>query len=140
AQAQHSEQAARETAAQAQRQAQEAEEALERSDRALRKAFREAEQAGEGVRRAEWLIERRTEAPDEGPAAVKRARSEAEIAAERRMAERAARDQRERTVQAKRLRARIERGERVAIAAQRAIAGLEKAAAAVGARHLDLAE
>jgi chromosome segregation protein len=140
AQAQQAESDARDAAAEAQRKAQEAEEALERSDRALRKAFREAEQAGEGVRRAEWLIERRTEAPDEGPAAVKRARIEAEIAAERRMAERAAREQRERTVQAQRLRARIDRGERVAAAAQRAITALEFAAEAVGARHLQLAE
>jgi chromosome segregation protein len=140
AQAQQTERDARDTAAQAQRRAQEAEEALERSDRALRKAFREAEQAGEAVRRADWLIERRSEAPDEGPAAVKRARIEAEIAAERRMAERAAREQRERTVQAQRLRARIERGERVAESATRAITALESAAEAVGARHLKLAE
>ena len=140
AQAQQAEKDARDAAADAQRKAQDAEEALERSDRALRKAFREAEQAGEGVRRADWLIERRREAPDEGPAAVKRARIEAEIAAERRMAERAAREQRERTVQAQRLRARIERGERVVVSAQRAIAGLERAAEAVAARHRQLAE
>jgi chromosome segregation protein len=140
ARTQHAESEARDHAAQAQRQAQEAEEALERSDRALRKAFREAEQAGEAVRRADWLIERRREAPDEGPAAVKRARFEAEIAAERRMAERAAREQRERTVQAQRLRARIDRGERVAAAAKRAITALETAAEVVGARHLKLAE
>jgi chromosome segregation protein len=140
ADAQQSEKEARDAAAHAQRRAQEAEEALERSDRALRKAFREAEQAGEAVRRADWLIERRSEAPDEGPTAVKRARIEAEIGAERRMAERAAREQRERTVQAQRLRARIECGERVATAARRAIEGLEKAAEAVKARHLQLAE
>src|SRR4051812_19599662 len=137
---QQAEQDAREAASGAQRDAQEAEEALERADRALRNAFRDAEQAGEGVRRTEWLIERRREAPDEGPAAVKRARIEAEIAAERRMAERAAREQRERTLQAQRLRARIERGERVAAAAQRAITALESAAEVVGARHLQLAE
>jgi chromosome segregation protein len=140
AQAQHTEREARDIAAQAQRRAQEAEEALERSDGALRTAFREAEQAGEAVRRADWLIERRSEAPDEGPAAVKRARIEAEIGAERRMAERAAREQRERTVQAQRLRARIERGERVAQSAKRAITALEAAAEAVGNRHLQLAE
>jgi chromosome segregation protein len=140
AQAQQVERDARDAAAEAQRIAQETEEAFERSDRALRTAFREAEQAGEGVRRADWLIERRREAPDEGPAAVKRARIEAEIAAERRLAERNAREQRERTLDAQRLRARIERGERVAAAARRAIAGLEKAAEVVGTRHLQLAE
>src|SRR3954454_19116246 len=85
-------------------------------------------------------MERRREAPDEGPAAVKRARIEAEIAAERRMAEHAAREQRERTLQAQRLRARIQRGERVAAAAARAVVALEKAAEVVGDRHLKLAE
>jgi chromosome segregation protein len=138
--AQGAERAARDAAADAQRRHQEAEEALERSDRALRKAFREAEQAGEGVRRADWLIERRREAPDEGPAAVERARIEAEIAAERRMADRAAREQRERTLQAQRLRARIERGEMVAETARRSVAALEVAAEVVGARHVKLAE
>src|SRR4051794_10702080 len=140
AQSQHAERDARDAAADAQRLAQEAEEALERAEGALRKALRDAEQAGESVRRADWLIERRREAPDEGPSAVKRARIEAEIAAERRLAERAAREQRERTVQAQRLRTRIERGERVAEAARRAIGALEKAAEVVGARHLQLAE
>jgi chromosome segregation protein len=140
AEAQQTERQARDAAAEGQRKAQEAEEALERSDRALRKAFREAEQAGEAVRRADWLIERRREAPDEGPAAVKRARIEAEIAAERRLAERAAREQRERTLQAQRLRSQIERGERVGVAARRAVTALESAAQAVGARHLQLAE
>src|SRR5947209_12250800 len=48
--AQQAEKDARVAAAEAQRKAQDGEEALERSDRALRKAFREAEQAGEGVR------------------------------------------------------------------------------------------
>jgi chromosome segregation protein len=91
------------------------------------------------VSRADWLIERRREAPDEGPAAVKRARIEAEIAAERRMAERAAREQRERTLQAQRLRARIERGELVAESARRALTALEAAAEVIGARHLQLA-
>jgi chromosome segregation protein len=138
--AQEAEKSARNQAAQAQRSAQEADEALERSDRALRNAFREAEQAGEAVRRAEWLIERRREAPDEGPAAVSRARIEAEIAAERRMGERAAREQRERALQAQRLRSRIERGERVAAAAATAALALEKAVEVVGARQLTLAE
>src|SRR5215217_5091724 len=68
--AQEAEKDVRDGAAQAQRSAQEADEALERSEHALRKAFRQAEQAGEAVRRADWLIERRREAPDEGPVAV----------------------------------------------------------------------
>jgi len=138
--AQEAEKDVRDGAAQAQRSAQEADEALERSEHALRKAFRQAEQAGEAVRRADWLIERRREAPDEGPVAVARARIEAEIGAERRMAERAAREQRERTLQAQRLRSRIGRGERVAAAAARAVLALEKAAEVVRARHLKLAE
>ena len=137
--AQQAEAGARDAAANAQREEREAEEALERADRALRKAFRETEQAAETVNRADWLIERRREAPDEGPTAVKRARIEAEIAAERRMAERTAREHRERVETARRLRARIERGELVGAGARRAIQALEAAAEAVGARHVELA-
>lgn len=133
------EEAARTAVADTQRAAQEAEEALERSDRALRNALREKEQATEAVSRNDWLIERRREAPDEGPAAVKRARIEAELAAERRNEERAERERRERAKHAEQLRTRIERGERVAETARRAVAALSAAADAVGARHVALA-
>jgi chromosome segregation protein len=133
------ERAARQAVAEAQRVAQEAEEALERADRALRTAFREKEQAAEAASRAEWLIERRREAPDEGPAAVKRARIEAELAAERRLEERTERERRERVQHAQRLRARIERGELVAATAARTVEVLGAAADSVGARHVALA-
>ena len=39
----------------------------------LRAAVRDLDEAAEAVRRAEWVIERRREAPDEGPAAVRQA-------------------------------------------------------------------
>ena len=39
----------------------------------MRAAVRELDEAAEAVRRAEWTIERRREAPDEGPAAVRQA-------------------------------------------------------------------
>jgi chromosome segregation protein len=132
--------AARAAATTAQAAAQASDEVLEQADRALRSALRETEQAAEAVSRADWLIERRREAPDEGPAAVKRARIEAEIAAERRLAERAQRDHRRRLEQAQLLRTRIERAEVVATTAARAVVALETAAEAVGARHLRLAE
>jgi chromosome segregation protein len=137
--AQQAEAQARDAAATAQREAHQAEEALERAERALRSALREVEQAAETVDRADWLIERRREAPDEGPAAVERARIEAEMAAERRIAERTAREHRERVEHAGRLRARVERGELVAQTARRAVEALESAAEVVGVRHVELA-
>ncbi|MFL5895660.1 MAG: chromosome segregation SMC family protein [Thermoleophilaceae bacterium] len=131
---------ARRAAAAAHSAAQQAEEALEAAHGALRRALREVEQAAETRGRADWLIERRREAPDEGPAAVRRARIEAEIAAERRIAERSRSEHRARVEQAERLRSRIERSEAVSLAAARAVRALEAAAEVVGARHVQLAE
>ena len=117
-----------------------ADEAAEQAQNSLRAAMRDAEEAAEAVRRADWLIERRREAPDEGAAAVQRARVEVEIAAEQRLAERAERERRERAELASRLRFRIRRAEDVAGVAGRAAAALEAAAAAVGQRHRELTE
>jgi len=117
-----------------------ADDAAEQAESSLRAALRDAEQAAEAVRRADWLIERRREAPDEGAAAVQRARVEAEMAAERRLAERAERERRERAEHASRLRFRIRRAETVAAVAGRAAAALEAAAAAVGERDATLTE
>jgi chromosome segregation protein len=58
---------------------------------ALREAQRARDLAAETARRAAWLIEQRREAPDEGPTAVRRAQLQAELEAERRLAERAER-------------------------------------------------
>ena len=117
-----------------------ADEAAEQAEASLRSALRDAEQAAEAVRRADWLIERRRESPDEGAAAVQRARVEAEIAAEERLAERAERERRERAELASRLRFRIRRADSVAQLAGRAATALEAAAQAVGDRHGALTE
>ena len=58
---------------------------------ALRESQRARDLAAETARRAAWLIEQRRQAPDEGPTAVRRAQLQAELDAERRLAERAER-------------------------------------------------
>jgi chromosome segregation protein len=67
-----------------------AEDALDEADARLRESDRERAEAGERQRRAEWLIEQRRSAPDQGETAVRRAQLEGELAAERRLAQRAA--------------------------------------------------
>jgi chromosome segregation protein len=59
-------------------------------------AERELDQAREAARRTEWLMNERREAPEQGQAAVRRAQLEGELAAERRVAERAQADREER--------------------------------------------
>jgi chromosome segregation protein len=73
-----------------------ADAAREEADRAARQADRDRSAAAEELRRAGWLIEQRRKAPQEGAAAVRRAQVEGELAAERRTAERAARERAER--------------------------------------------
>ena len=58
---------------------------------ALRESQRGRDLAAETARRAAWLIEQRRQSPDEGPNAVRRAQLQAELDAERRLAERAER-------------------------------------------------
>ncbi|HEX2165214.1 MAG TPA: AAA family ATPase, partial [Thermoanaerobaculia bacterium] len=100
----------------------------------LRDAVREVEVASEAIRRAEWLIEQRSESPDEGPDAVRRAELAAEVRAERRMAESARREHHERVERAERLRARIVRDRDLAAVADRAGDALAFAGEAVAAR------
>jgi chromosome segregation protein len=104
------------------------------AETALRGAVREVEAATETVRRTEWLIEQRTESPDEGPDAVRRAELAAEVRAEHRMAESALREHTERVERAERLRARIVRDHELAADAGRAAETLERAREAVAAR------
>jgi chromosome segregation protein len=77
-----------------------AEQALANADDDARAGEREAAQAAEGARRAEWIIDQRRQAPEQGAGAVARAQLEGELAAERRVAEQAAeaRDQRRQAV------------------------------------------
>ena len=115
-----------------------ADSAREEAAVALRSALREVEEAAESVRRADWLMERRAEAPDEGPDAVRRAELTAELRAERRVAENAAREHAERVGRAEGLRRRIDRDHALAEAATRAAGALEAVGSAVEARLADL--
>jgi chromosome segregation protein len=110
----------------------------EEADAGLRAAVRELDEAAEAVRRAEWVIERRREAPDEGPGAVRQAELAAELRAERRLAEQAAREHAARVRRIEWLRARVRADGELAAIAERAAAALEAAQAAVGARREQL--
>jgi chromosome segregation protein len=74
-----------------------ADAARDAADRARRDADRARSQAQEDERRAAWLIDQRRKQPEQGEAAVRRAQLQGELAAERRVAERAARERAERT-------------------------------------------
>ena len=100
----------------------------------LRVAQREADEAAEAERRVGWLIERRREAPDEGPEAVRRAELRAELAAERRAAERVERERSERGLRVQHLRTRLERARLLGPAAERLAAAIESALETVAAR------
>lgn len=69
----------------------------EAAERALREVVRATDEAVESEHRARLLIEQRRKAEDAGPGAIRRAQIEAELAAERRLAERAERERAERS-------------------------------------------
>jgi chromosome segregation protein len=104
------------------------------ADGELRSAVREVEVAGESVRRTEWLIEQRSESPDEGPDAVRRAELAAEVRGERRIAEAALREHADRVERVDYLRGRIERDRALATVADAAAAALDEAREAVAIR------
>jgi chromosome segregation protein len=104
------------------------------ADRGLRDADRARAGATEEERRAAWLIEERRKAPDQGETAVRRAQLQGELAAEQRVAERAARDRAERAARIERLQAALERDRALLPAARRLVEALEGALAAVRTR------
>ncbi len=104
------------------------------ADRALREADRERTQAVEAQRRATWLIEERSRAPEQGEGAVRRAQLQGELAAEQRVAERAAKDRAERAGRLARLTTQLERDRVLVPAAERLVSALAVALAAVRAR------
>jgi chromosome segregation protein len=81
-----------------------AESARGQAEAALREAERGCAEGREARRRTEWLIEQRRAAPEQGPLAVRKAQVEGELAAERRQAERVARELAERLARIERLR------------------------------------
>jgi chromosome segregation protein len=116
------------------RAVQAADAARDEAERAARAAVRARDEAAEAERHAGWLIEQRRSAPDEGPAAERRGQLEAAIATERRLADRAARERAEREQRIARERERLAHDEALRPAAERLIAALAGAAAAVAAR------
>jgi chromosome segregation protein len=109
-----------------------ADTAREEADVALRRALRDVEEAAESVRRTEWLMQRRREAPDEGPDAVRRAELSAELRSERRLAESLLRERAEQQRRVVGLRARIAKDAALGAQAARAAEALEAARQAVG--------
>jgi chromosome segregation protein len=101
----------------------------------MRAAVRERDEAAEAARRAAWLIERRRQAPGDGPAAVRKAEIVAELRAERRLAEQAERARAERRARIASLAERAERDSATAAAAERAAAALAGAREAVALRR-----
>jgi chromosome segregation protein len=104
------------------------------ADRALRDVDRARAQATEEERRAAWLIDERRKAPDQGESAVRRAQVEGELAAERRVAERAARERAERAARIERLRAALARDRALLPVAQALAETLARVLGALGRR------
>ncbi|HEX4109148.1 MAG TPA: AAA family ATPase [Solirubrobacteraceae bacterium] len=116
----------------------EAEGAREQADRGLREAERRRTEASEAERRAGWLIQQRRAAPEQGPAAVRRAELQGELSAERRQAERFARERAERASRERQLSGRLAADRLLLPAAQRLAEALSGAREAVGERLIEL--
>ncbi len=104
-----------------------AEETRGAADEALREVERRRAEAAEARRRAEWLIEQRRAAPEQGPLAVRKGELEGELAAERRQAERVARERAEQLQRIARLRAQRDGDAVLAPRAERLVAALKSA-------------
>jgi chromosome segregation protein len=115
----------------------EADSARDRLTNGHRGAVRALDEAREEHRRIEALISRRRSAPDDGPNAGRRSQLAAELAAERRMLERAERERNERTRRLERLRGGLARDRELVPAVAAVIAGLEDAAAGIAERMTD---
>ena len=104
------------------------------ADRAARDADRARAAAREAERQAAWLLDERRRAPDQGAGAVRRAQLQGELAAERRVADRAARERAERAARIERLEAGLRRDVALAPTAQRLAGVLDAVLGVVGAR------
>jgi chromosome segregation protein len=109
-----------------------ADSSREEADRAARDAERARNAAREDERQTALLIEQRKDAPEDAATAVRRATVEGELAAERRVAERASREREERAQRITFLAAKLERdralvpvAQRLAVALQAALEGVQ---------------
>ncbi len=132
------EHAARAAAEGAQADCHDADTACEEAEGGLREAARDHARALERERHAAWLHEQRRAAPDQGPLAVRRAQLEGELAAERRQAERVAREHAERLARLERLRAQLAADTALAPLAERLAAALRSLGEAVAERVAEL--
>jgi len=89
------------------------------AERERREAERSYAEAKESERQAAWLMEERRKAPEQGEGAVRRAQLEGELAAERRVAEQAAKAREERTRRMAHLEAQLVRDRALGPAAGR---------------------
>jgi chromosome segregation protein len=112
----------------------------EQAERAVRERERELAEAAEALRRADWLIEQRRIAPEAGPLAVRRAELQGELAAERRQAERAARERDRRLERIRQLRARQAADAQLLPRVPRLLNALRGLAEAVAVRAAELDE
>ncbi len=112
----------------------EADAARDAADRDARSAARARDEGAEAERHARWVIQQRRAAPDEGPAAERRAHVEAAIATERRLAARAERERQERTRRLEGLQGRLTRDEGLQPLARRLAEALRAAQQAVATR------
>jgi chromosome segregation protein len=111
-----------------------ADAARDEAETALRTAVRAHDEAAEQEARVTRLIEQRRSADDEGPGAVRRAQVEAELAAERRLAERAERDRAERSERITQAANRLTRERATVPQAERLVTVLAEAASAIATR------
>jgi chromosome segregation protein len=110
----------------------------EQADGALREAQRAHSRALEQHRQAGWLVEQRRAAPEQGALAVRRAELHGELAAERRQAERLARERSERSERLAQLLAQQDADALLRPLAARLAQALESAGAAVAERVAEL--
>ena len=112
-----------------------ADAARDEAETALRTAVRAHDEAAEQEARVVRLIEQRRSAEDDGGSgAVRRAQIEAELAAERRLAERAERDRAERSERIVQAEQRLERERALVPQAERFVEVLAEVASAIAAR------
>jgi chromosome segregation protein len=104
------------------------------AERAMRAAERERSAAVEAERRASWLIDERRKAPEQGAAAIRRAELLGELGAEKRVAERAARDRAERAGRIAHLEATLARDRALHPVAEGLVATLARALGTVRTR------
>jgi chromosome segregation protein len=121
---------------QAARASSQAEAARNGAIAAHRAAVQERDEADEARRRMAAQIERRRGAPEEGPAAARRAQLVAELRAERERLERAERERAHRAAQVGRLETAIAQDERLGPAITAVLDGLDAAASAIAAQQV----